>query len=185
MRNHYVFCGIKYILRKITVFLMLYRFETRFIMKNLLLIVLMLASAHCFAQRNPFKNMTEKDGYIGIGTETPDELLTVKGKIHTQEVMVDLNGAVAPDYVFENYFLGASEIKPHYRLLSLSEIEAYIEKYHHLPGIPSAKEIEKDGFSLKEMNLALLEKVEELTLYVIEQQKEINTLKEKVSKIED
>ena len=80
-------------------------------MPALLLIVLMLTSAHSFAQRNPFKNMTEKDGYIGIGTATPDELLTVKGKIHTQEVLVDLNGAVAPDYVFENYFLGSSEIK--------------------------------------------------------------------------
>lgn len=185
MHNHYVFCGIKYILRKITVFLMFYRFETLFIMKNLLLIVLVMASTLCLAQRNTFKNMTEKDGFIGIGTKTPDELLTVKGKIHTQEVLVDLNGAVAPDYVFENYFLGTSEIKPHYRLLSLSEIEAYIEKYHHLPGIPSAQEIEKDGLSLKEMNLALLEKVEELTLYVIQQQKEINTLKEKVSQIED
>lgn len=185
MRNHYVFYGIKYILRKNTVFLMLYRFETLFLMKNLLLIVLVLASAPCFAQRNPFKNLTEKDGYIGIGTETPDELLTVKGKIHTQEVLVDLNGAVAPDYVFENYFLGTSEIKPHYQLLSLSEIEVYIKKFHHLPGIPSAKEIEKDGLSLKEMNLALLEKVEELTLYAIQQQKEINALKEKVSKIED
>lgn len=144
-----------------------------------------MASAHSFAQRTPFKNMTEKRGYIGIGTKTPDELLTVKGKIHTQEVRVDLNGAVAPDYVFEHYFLGSSEIKPHYRLLSLSEIEAYLEKHHHLPGIPSAQEIEKEGLSLKEMNLALLEKVEELTLYVIQQQKEIDALKEKVSKIED
>ncbi|MEM7086151.1 MAG: hypothetical protein AAF489_08220 [Bacteroidota bacterium] len=154
-------------------------------MKNILLIVLIMASAHSFAQRTPFKNMTEKRGYIGIGTKTPDELLTVKGKIHTQEVRVDLNGAVAPDYVFEHYFLGSSEIKPHYRLLSLSEIEAYLEKHHHLPGIPSAQEIEKEGLSLKEMNLALLEKVEELTLYVIQQQKEIDALKEKVSKIED
>ncbi|MBL4662667.1 MAG: hypothetical protein JKY22_03710 [Flavobacteriaceae bacterium] len=154
-------------------------------MKNLLLIVLMLASTYCFAQRNPFKNMTEENGKIGIGTETPDELLTVKGKIHTQEVLVDLNGAVAPDYVFEKYFLGTSEIKPRYSMLSLSEIEIYIEKHHHLPGIPSATELNENGLALKEMNLALLEKVEELTLYVIAQQKEIDVLKEKVSKIED
>lgn len=154
-------------------------------MKNILLLLLVFASVHCFAQRNPFKNMTEKKGKIGIGTKTPDELLTVKGKIHAQEVLVDLNGAVAPDYVFESYFLGSSEIKPQYTLLSLDEIAAYVEKYYHLPGVPSAKEMEKEGLSLKEMNLLLLEKIEELTLYAIEQQKEIDALKEKVSKIED
>jgi len=154
-------------------------------MKNLLLIVFVFTSLHCFAQRNPFKNMTEKNGKIGIGTDRPDELLTVKGKIHTQEVLVDLNGAVAPDYVFEKYFSGTSELKPLYRMLSLNETAVFIEKYHHLPGIPSAKDLEKEGLALKEMNLLLLEKIEELTLYMIEQQKEINTLKEKVSQLED
>jgi len=185
MCNHYVFYGIKYLVRKITVFLKRYTFEIPFIMKNLLLIVLLLTTVTCFAQRNPFRNLTEDDGKIGIGTETPDELLTVKGKIHTQEVLVDLNGAVAPDYVFEHYFLGASEIKPNYQRLSLGELEAYIKTHHHLPGIPSAAEIDKEGFALKEMNLALLEKVEELTLHLIEQQKELDVLKEKVSKLED
>lgn len=129
--------------------------------------------------------MTEKNGKIGIGTKTPDELLTVKGKIHTQEVLVDLNGALAPDYVFESYFSGSSEKNPRYNLLSLDEMAAFVEKYHHLPGVPSAKEIETDGLYLKEMNLLLLEKIEELILYTIQQQKEIDALKEKVSKIED
>jgi hypothetical protein len=154
-------------------------------MKNILLLLFVFASIHCFAQRRSFKNMTEKNGKIGIGTKTPDELLTVKGKIHTQEVLVDLNGAVAPDYVFESYFSGSSEINPHYTMLSLDEIAIFIEKYRHLPGLPSAREIEKDGLHLKQMNLLLLEKIEELILYTIEQQKEINTLKEKVSRIED
>lgn len=129
--------------------------------------------------------MTEKNGMIGIGTQTPDELLTVKGKIHTQEVLVDLKGAVAPDYVFERYFTGASELNSHYRMPSLSELAVYIEKYHHLPGIPSAKELEEEGLSLKAMNLLLLEKIEELTLYTLQQQKEIEALKEKVSKLEN
>jgi hypothetical protein len=76
-------------------------------------------------------------------------------------------------------------MKPLYRRLSLDETAVYIEKYHHLPGIPSAKELEKEGLALKEMNLLLLEKVEELTLHAIEQQKQIDALKEKVSQLKD
>ncbi|MEL6811483.1 MAG: hypothetical protein AAFP76_09125 [Bacteroidota bacterium] len=154
-------------------------------MKNVLLIVLLLCSLGCFSQRKAFKNITEKDGLIGIGTKTPDEMLTVKGKIHTQEVLVDLNGAVAPDYVFDHYFEGTSEEKPDYDMLSLEETEAYIKEHRHLPGVPSARTIEQQGLSLKQMNLLLLEKIEELTLYTLEQQKEIDALKEKVSQQED
>ncbi len=154
-------------------------------MKNLLIIAILLLSVAVTGQRNRLRNLTEKNGKIGIGTKTPDELLTVKGKIHTQEVLVDLNGAIAPDYVFEAYFEGKSELKPDYQFLSLEELENYIEINHHLPGIPSARELEKKGLSLKEMNLLLLKKIEELTLYTIEQQKEIEILKEKVSKFNE
>ena len=154
-------------------------------MKNLLIILILIVSVTATAQRNRLKNITEKNGKIGIGTTKPDELLTVKGKIHTQEVIVDLNGAIAPDYVFESYFEGVSKINSSYELLSLPEIETYIKEFHHLPNIPSAKEIEKNGLSLKEMNLLLLEKIEELTLYTIQQQKEIDLLKEKVSKLKE
>ena len=154
-------------------------------MKNLIFILLILLSVSVSAQRNRFKNMTEKKGKIGIGTNQPDELLTVKGKIHAQEVIVDLNGAIAPDYVFESYFEGVSKFNPSYQLLTLPEIEIYIKEFHHLPKIPSSKELEKNGISLKEMNLMLLEKIEELTLYTIQQQKEIDVLKEKVSKLNE
>ncbi len=154
-------------------------------MKNLLLIAVLLLSVTVTAQRNRLKNVTEKDGKIGIGTKTPDELLTVKGKIHTQEVIVDLNGAVAPDYVFKNYYTGKSILKPDYQFLSLKEIENFIIENYHLPGLPSAKEIEKEGLSLKKMNLLLLEKIEELTLFTIEQQKEIEALKLKFISLEE
>ena len=154
-------------------------------MKNLLLIAVILLSVTVTAQRNRLKNVTEKDGKIGIGTKTPDELLTVKGKIHTQEVIVDLNGAVAPDYVFKNYYTGKSILKPDYQFLSLKEIENFIIENHHLPGLPSAKEIEKEGLFLKKMNLLLLEKIEELTLFAIEQQKEIEALKLKFTSLEE
>lgn len=154
-------------------------------MKNLILIAVLILSVTVTAQRNRLKNVTEKDGKIGIGTKTPDELLTVKGKIHTQEVIVDLNGAVAPDYVFKNYYTGKSILKPDYQFLSLKEIENFIIENHHLPGLPSAKEIEKEGLSLKKMNLLLLEKIEELTLFTIEQQKEIEALKLKFTSLEE
>ena len=150
-------------------------------MKNALLITLMLLTATSYSQRSKYKNLFEKNDKIGIGTEQPDALLTVKGDIHAQEVLVDLKGAVAPDYVFENYFEGDSKLNPAYEFSTLDEVEQFIKKNHHLPGVPSATALEKDGMSLKKMNLILLEKVEELTLYLIEQQKEIEALKETIS----
>jgi hypothetical protein len=63
-------------------------------------------------------------------------------------------------------------------MLSLHEVGNYLEIHHHLPGIPSAEELKTHGLSLKEMNLLLLEKIEELTLYTLEQQKQIDTLSE-------
>ena len=149
-------------------------------MSRLLILAILLISISTNAQRNPFKNLTEKDGKIGIGTDAPDELLTVKGTIHTQEVKVDLNGAVAPDYVFEKYFNGFSETMPSYEMISLEELEVFLKKNHHLPNIPSATAMASEGISLKEMNLLLLQKIEELTLYTLQQQKEINLLKEKI-----
>ncbi len=101
------------------------------------------------------------NGNVGIGTTSPDSKLTVKGKIHAEEVKVDLS-VPGPDYVF------ASD----YKLPSLEELQQYIEKNKHLPNIPSAKEMEANGVELGVMNMKLLEKIEELVLYVIELKKE-------------
>ncbi|MCL6294840.1 tail fiber protein [Jejuia spongiicola] len=114
------------------------------------------------------KMRINSNGNIGIGTTTPDAKLAVKGNIHTNEVKVDLLGAVAPDYVFYK----------DYDLKTLNEVESYITKEGHLPNIPSAKEMETNGLLLKEMNLKLLEKIEELTLYTINQEKRIKTLEQ-------
>ncbi len=111
-------------------------------------------------------------GNVGIGTALPDEKLTVKGKIHTEEVIVDLS-VPGPDYVFEK----------DYDLKSLDEIEAFIKSNNHLPEVPSAKEMEENGIEIGVMNMLLLKKIEELTLHQIdllktikEQEKRINAL---------
>ena len=175
----------KELLLKITVFLVLYLLEKYTIMKKLLFLVLIFLSVNSFAQRGKFRNLIEKNDKIGIGTKTPDALLTVKGQIHTQEVQVDLEGAVAPDYVFEYYFEGISTLQPDYQFPELKDVGAYIEENYHLPGIPSAAKLESEGMLLKEMNLLLLQKIEELTIYTLEQQKEIDVLKEKISTLDD
>jgi hypothetical protein len=145
--------------------------------------LLAITITSCGAQ-NSYKNISERNGKIGIGTSNPDELLTVKGKIHTQEVIVDLKGAVAPDYVFEAYFDGASTLLPEYKMLTLQELAHYIEVNHHLPKIPSAETLGKEGLELKKMNLLLLEKIEELTLYTLEQQAQLVVLKERLTALE-
>ena len=101
---------------------------------------------------------------VGIGTTTPDEKLTVKGNIHTEEVRVDLS-VPAPDYVFE----------PDYDLITLDEISEYIKEYKHLPEVPSASDFETSGIELSKMNMLLLKKVEELTLYTIDQEGQLKT----------
>jgi len=116
-----------------------------------------------------------QNGNVGIGTAIPDEKLTVKGKIHTQEVRVDMAGPLVPDYVFAN----------DYKLKSLEEVEDFIKENKHLPEIPSAQEIEKNGLMLAEMNMSLLKKIEEMTLYMIEQNKKINELEKQNTKFTD
>ncbi len=112
------------------------------------------------------------NGNVGIGTTNPDMKLTVKGKIHAEEVAIDLS-VPAPDYVF----------KDDYNLRSIEEVEKFIKENNHLPEIPSAKEFEQNGVMQAEMDMNLLKKIEELTLYTIQQQKEITELKILVKKI--
>jgi hypothetical protein len=108
-------------------------------------------------------------GNVGIGTTSPDAMLAVSGQVHAQEVKVSAT-VPGPDYVFEK----------DYKLSSLDSIKNYIEQNKHLPEVPSAKEMEKDGIQLGEMNMLLLKKIEELTLYMLEQDKKIHEQSKKM-----
>lgn len=106
------------------------------------------------------------DGNIGIGKSNPTNKLDVKGTIHSQEVKVDMTGW--SDFVF----------KKEYNLPTLEVVEKHIVEKGHLENIPSEEEVLKDGINLGEMNAKLLQKIEELTLYLIELKKENNNLKD-------
>jgi len=118
------------------------------------------------------------DSKVGIGTWNPgDYKLAVKGKIRAEEVKVETGWA---DYVFQEG----------YDLPTLEEVEQHIQEKGHLINIPSAQEVAEHGVQLGEMNKLLLEKIEELTLYVIDLkkaqeqlQKENRALKETLTKI--
>lgn len=102
---------------------------------------------------------------IGTGTMNPTKALEVNGTIRSKEVIVEITNW--SDFVFDN----------NYNLMSLKETERFIKQNRHLPNVPSAAEVEKEGIELGEMNAILLQKIEELTLYVIELEKQIDELK--------
>jgi hypothetical protein len=89
-----------------------------------------------------------------------------------------------PDYVFESYFDGSSEFKKDYRLPSLSEVEAFVKENKHLPGVQSRADIQKSGsWNVTENVRTNLEKVEELFLYTIEQQKQIEAQQKEINEL--
>ena len=112
-------------------------------------------------------------GNIGMGTLSPREKLSVNGNIRAREVKVEATNW--PDYVF----------REEYQLQSLRDIEKYIKANKHLPEIPSAAEIEKDGVQLGEMNRLLLKKIEELTMHLIEKENQLDTQCKLLLKIEE
>ncbi|PWB21468.1 hypothetical protein [Flavobacterium sp. HTF] len=103
-------------------------------------------------------------GNVGIGINTPKNKLDVNGTIHSREVKVDTQNW--SDYVF----------KKEYDLPTLEEVEKHINEKGYLIDMPSEAEVLKDGINLGEMNVKLLQKIEELTLYMIEINKKVNEL---------
>jgi hypothetical protein len=120
----------------------------------------------------------QSGGNVGIGTTSPQHSLHVAGVIGAEEVIVSSTGA---DYVFQ----------PGYRLKPLAEVAKYIKQNGHLPGVPSAQEVQDKGVGLGDMQTKLLAKVEELTLHMIQAEarsQKIETenreLRERVARLE-
>lgn len=109
--------------------------------------------------------MNTNTGNVGIGTINPTYKLSVNGDIRTKEVVVETGWA---DYVFDSA----------YKLNSLDEVEKFIEKNKHLPNIPSAKEVEENGLHVGDVQKRMMEKIEELTLYILELNNRIKKLEQ-------
>ncbi|MCH7408713.1 hypothetical protein MM239_04855 [Belliella sp. DSM 111904] len=107
-------------------------------------------------------------GNLGIGTNVLNNKLEVNGTIRAKEVKLEATNW--PDYVFGN----------DHELMPLEEVYAFIEENAHLPGLKSAKEYEDEGVNMLEMNQKLLEKVEELTLYTISQERKLRNVEAEV-----
>jgi hypothetical protein len=113
-------------------------------------------------------------GNIGIGhtATAPSYKLSVEGTVGARKVKV--TQAAWSDFVFHD----------NYKLPSLMEVENFVKKNKHLPGIPSEDEVVKDGVDVGEMDKLLLQKIEELTLYIIDLKKESTRQQEKIDKLE-
>jgi hypothetical protein len=118
-----------------------------------------------------------ESGDLGIGTTLVNNpngyKLAVNGKIGAKEVQVETTSSTWADYVFE----------PDHNLLPIEDVEKFIKLNKHLPEVPSATEVETNGHKLGEMDVILLRKIEELTLYLIELKKENQALSLKIEEI--
>jgi len=119
---------------------------------------------------NPKMKITNS-GYVGIGTTNPTYELAVNGTIRCKELIVDTGWA---DFVFEE----------NYKLLPLNEVEQFISQNKHLPGIPTEAQVRENGVSVGEISSKLLQKVEELTLYMIDIKKENDSLRTQIASME-
>ncbi len=117
-----------------------------------------------------------ENGNIGIGTplnENPNNYkLAVNGTIGSKEVIIENNSLTWPDYVFSQDYLP----------MTIYDLQEYIKLNQHLPDVPSATETDQYGISIGEMNCILLKKIEEMTLYIIDLQIQIDALKQSIEK---
>lgn len=115
--------------------------------------------------------MSITNNNVGIGTTNPTSKLTVAGNINSREVKVTVDAGA--DFVFDT----------NYNLPSLDSVDKYIKANKHLPEIASADEMKKEGINLSEMNIKLLQKLEEMTLYMIDMKKELAKQKQEIEQV--
>lgn len=129
------------------------------------------------------------EGYTPLGNAMPWMRLTVSDNgTNTTAFLVENDGSLwctsarvrlkedipVPDFVFQ----------PNYALMPISEVKSYVSEHSHLPGVPSEEQIRTQGLNLEEMQLTLLQKIEELTLYMIQQDAEKEALQERINALE-
>ncbi|NHW58420.1 hypothetical protein HA378_24875, partial [Escherichia coli] len=120
------------------------------------------------------------EGSLGVGTAAPTEKLEVAGNVKATG-FIGANAAIFPDYVFQKYYTGTSSIKADYSFKTLSQVEDFVKTNGHLPGYKSAAEIKKQGYiDLMATQLTNVEKIEELYLHSIEQDKALKSQKEEL-----
>ena len=112
------------------------------------------------------------NGNLGVGITNPSQKLEVNGTIRAKEIKLEATNW--PDYVFEKG----------YGLMPLQEVKAHIDLKGHLPGLKSAREYKEEGVGMLELNQKLLEKVEELTLHAIAQERKLQQLDELKAELE-
>ena len=116
--------------------------------------------------------LNTSDGNVGIGTATPESKLAVNGTITAKKIKITANIVGGADFVFEDDY----DLKP------LEEVESFIKENKHLPEIPSAKDMKENGLDMSEFQIKLLQKIEELTLHTIRQEKEMAEMKKAAKK---
>jgi hypothetical protein len=127
------------------------------------------------AYKNKFAGNVSVDGKLGVGiTDTKGYLLAVGGKMIAEKVVVK-NQVNWPDYVFDQG----------YSLPKLDTLETFINTHKHLPGVTSAKEVKEKGLDVEQGQAQLLQKIEELTLYIIAQNKKLEAQEERLKKLEE
>jgi len=134
---------------------------------------------HVGSSPNEFVVTSGGIGNVGIGTTSPTQKLHVEGNVLASSYST-------PDYVFENYYSGKkSKLKTDYEFMPIEKVEAFVKVHHHLPGVPSQKDIENQGGILLNKSTEInLEKIEELFLHFFELNKKIESLKEEIEYLE-
>ncbi len=144
------------------------------------------------SELNNYRRLTiTNNGYVGIGTTSPEALLHVNGSVkinsNLNATQVNVNGTIYAKQIRVRQNVPNSDhvFKKDYYLMPLRDVEQFIRKYGHLPEVPSAVEFQEDGYLVGDMDDLLLRKIEELTLHIIELNKQFEALELEFSKLKN